>query len=291
MNTESLQLFVDVARAGSFAKAADVHGLDPSIVSRRISKLERELGFRLFQRTTRMMALTEAGTEFFGRIETHLIAIHEARQAGQDLTEQPIGVLRVTASTSFGYEILSPLLPEFLATAPALRVELVLTDRRINLLEEGIDLAVRLGGLPDSELVATKLMPIEFRLYGHEKFRRPGRVPRELECVTYTGAAETVQLRSPKGSTHTIRLSSRLAASNALVMKRCVSMGLAPGLLPNWLVTTELATGELIELFPDYAYTTDADLAAWFVYPTRLYVPAKVRSFIEFYRARVNTDS
>lgn len=288
MNIESLQLFVDVARTGSFAKAAAVHRLDPSVASRRISKLERDLGFRLFQRTTRTIALTEVGTEFFSRIEPHLIAIHEAQQAARDLVAQPIGVLRVTASTSFGYEILSPLLPEFLASAPRLRVELMLTDRRINLIEEGIDVAIRLGELPDSEFVATKIMPITFRLYGREKWSDASGVPEQLECVTYTGAAEAVRLRSPVGSIHDVKVNSRLAVSNALAMKRCVTMGVAPGLLPNWLVKSELADGTLVDLFPGYEYRSEPDRAAWFVYPTRLYVPSKVRAFIEFVTKRLS---
>ena len=290
MNLGSLKLLVDVARASSFAKAAHVHDLDPSVVSRRIATLERDLGFRLFQRTTRVIALTEAGSVFLSRVEPHLVAIDEATTAGRDLTEQPVGLLRVTASTSFGYEILAPLLPKFLESSPDVGLELLLTDRRINLIEEGIDLAVRLGSLPDSEFVATRLMPVRFRIYAdgsHARFAKP---PEKLNCLTYGGGLQRdlVHLRDKSGSTSTMKLTGSVSISNVLALKRCACLGMGPAFLPDWLVREELKAGSLIDMFPGWEFLTGEDEpAAWFVYPTRLYVPLKVKRFIEFFTSEV----
>ncbi len=284
MHLDALNLFARVARAGSFAKAAEQHHLDPSLVSRKIASLERELGFRLFQRTTRVISLTEAGAEFLTRIEPHVTAIDEARIAGRDLTEQPQGLLRVTASTSFGYEILTPLLPKLMEHSPNLEIELLLTDRRINMIEEGIDLAVRLGVLPDSDLVATKLMPIKFRIYASSSFAGLSKASDELNCLTYPGGQQSRGVVVQKsGSTSTMILKGSVTISNALALKRCACLGLGPAFLPDWLVKAELAAGTLVDVFPDWEFTTNnGESAAWCVYPSRLYTPLKVRKFVDF---------
>jgi len=294
MNLSSLRLFVDVARAGSFTKAAQAHDLDPSVVSRRIASLERDLGFRLLQRTTRLIALTEAGSVFLSRVEPHLAAIDEATIAGRDLSDQPAGVLRVTASTSFGYEILTPLIPKFRESSPDVALELLLTDRRINLIEEGVDLAIRLGSLPDSEFIATKLMPIQFRVYAHGSHHRFAKPPEELDCLMYGAGLQSdlVRVRNKSGLTSTMRLTGSVSISNALALKRCACLGMGPAFLPDWLVQKELETGELIDLFPDVTFLTgEGEQAAWFVYPTRLYVPLKVRRLIDYFTAELGAVS
>lgn len=291
METETLSLFVEVARAGSFAEAARRSNIDPSLVSRRVSGLEHELGFRLFQRTTRTIALTEAGTEFLNRIETHLTAIEEAKHVGRDLVEQPTGLLRITASTSFGHEILTPLLPDFRTLYPHLSIDLLLTDRRVHLIEEGIDVAIRLGRLNDSDLIASKFMPIEFRLYASPDYlKHEPRIthPKDLEshdCLLYPSGsyAGKIDVISPKAKSTTVDLKGSVTVSNAMSMRQCALYGLGPALLPNWLVKNQVANGELIDIFPDHTYRSDdPDPAAWFVYPSRLYVPAKVRRFMEY---------
>ncbi len=284
MNLDVLNLFARVARAGGFTKAAQLNDLDPSMVSRKIASLERELGFRLFQRTTRVISLTEAGAEFLSRVEPHVTAIEEARTASRDLTEQPQGLLRVTASTSFGYEILTPLLPQLMEHSPNLEIDLLLTDRRINLIEEGVDLAVRLGVLPDSDLVARKLMPVQFRIYAHSSFVAPPEMPDELNCLTYPSSQHNrrvVVRRS--GSTSTLTLKGSVTISNAMALKRCACLGLGPAFLPDWLVKSELATGTLVDVYPDWEFLTgDGESAAWCVYPSRLYTPLKARTFVDF---------
>ena len=151
-------------------------------------------------------------------------------------------------------------------------------------------LAVRLGSLPDSEFIATKLMPVRFRIYSdgsHDRFAKP---PEELDCLTYGAGLQPdiIRVRNKSGSTSTMRLTGSVSISNALALKRCACLGMGPAFLPDWLVGKELETGELIDLFPDVEFLTGEDeQAAWFVYPTRLYVPLKVRRFIGFFTAEL----
>lgn len=291
MEIETIALFIDVARIGSFADVARRADIDPSLVSRRISSLEKELGFRLFQRTTRTITLTEAGTEYLRRVETHVAAIADARTFGRDLVEQPTGLLRITASSSFGYEVLTPVLPGFRELYPNLHLDLLLTDRRVHLVEEGIDLAIRLGRLHDSQLIARKLMPIEFRLYASPEYlEKQGKVshPREMEdreCLLYPGGSYSgkVSLSAPGRKRIDLELSGTVSISNALSMKQCAIYGMAPALLPNWIVSSEVEDRRLIDLFPHYTYRSDdPDPAAWMVYPSRQYLPAKVHQFMEY---------
>ena len=299
MEFANLNLFINVARCGGFAAAARLADLDPSLVSRKIAALEQELGFRLFHRTTRIISLTEAGAEFMNRIEPHLTAIDEARLVGRDLTEKPTGLLRVTASATFGHEVLSPLLPAFLEATPDLKLELLLTDRRIDLIEEGVDLAIRLGALPDSEFIAKKIMPVEFRIYvspdycdGPNTISHPSALS-EIDCLTYsTGRYRgQVMVQSLDQPPFPVSLSGALTISNALSLKRCACLGMGPAFLPNWLVREELASGVLVDLFPDYHFSVSpTDEAAWFVYPSRLYVPLKVRRFIEYMQSAIRAS-
>jgi DNA-binding transcriptional LysR family regulator len=294
MEIDTLKLFLDIARAGSFAKAARRDDVDPSLVSRRIAALEKELGFRLFQRTTRTISLTEAGAEFLRRVEPHLVAIDEARLASRDLVQQPVGLLRITASTTFGYEMLTPILPGFVEYAPSVQLELLLTDRRINLIEDGVDLAIRLGSLEESDLVSQRLMPVAFRIYASPEylkkrggFSSPANL-NGLDCLTYPSGyyrGDVVAISS-SGERFELNLSGPVTISSALSLRRCACNGMAPAFLPDWLVRNELQTGELIDPFPDFEFDAgDRDPAAWFVYPSRLYVPLKVRRFMEFVQA------
>lgn len=158
MDISVLKLFVEVVRQGSFAAVARDRDLDPSSVSRAIAGLEAELGIRLFQRTTRQLSPTEAGKTYFDRIEPLIEEIQQATDIATDVSGQPKGELRVTASTSFGLKCIVPYIPEFQRCYPELTVDLLLTDTVVDLVAERIDVAVRLGLLADSTLIAQQLM-------------------------------------------------------------------------------------------------------------------------------------
>ncbi len=296
MDLSALRLLLEVAQAGSFAEAARRYDLDPSLVSRRIGRLEEEIGFRLFQRTTRRVALTEAGRRFVEAVGSHLDAIEDAQHAGRDHAGQPSGTLRVTASSSFGHTVIVPLLDDFRRIAPDVKLELMLTDRRLDLIEDQVDVAIRLGTLEDSGMISRRIMPIAFRLYALPSVCESAlkiHSPKELEgvdCLTYPGsvASGTVAILTKKGR-EKVRLNGPIAISNALALKQCALNGLGPALLPDWLVADDLAAGSLIDCFPDWTFVVgEADQAAWFLYPSRAYLPLKARRFMDFIYARLS---
>ena len=164
MDTTALHIFVEVVKRGSFAAVARDRHVDPSIVSRAIKGLEDELGSRLFQRTTRRLSLTEAGVAFFDRIAPAVEKIERARESVAEAGRIPRGTLRVTTSVSFGERQLVPLLPKFRALHPELMIDLVLTETVTDLVAERFDVAIRLGQLSDSSLVAKRLFHTEYRV-------------------------------------------------------------------------------------------------------------------------------
>src|SRR5262249_29097109 len=193
MNTADLQTLMTIIRLGSFAAAARELHVDPSSVSRTVASLESELGTRIFQRNTRQLAVTEAGALFVERVGPLLEELELVRHAAADTAAQPRGMLRVTASNAFGLKRLVPLLPAFCAAHPELNVDLVLTDAIVDLVAERIDVAIRLGALRDSALIAVPLLKMRYRVVASpgwvEALVEPLREPRDLErcdCVTFS---------------------------------------------------------------------------------------------------------
>ncbi|MEL6160313.1 MAG: LysR family transcriptional regulator [Cyanobacteria bacterium J06554_11] len=293
MDVSALGLFVAVVRQGSFAAVARDRNVDPSSVSRAIAALEAELGVRLFQRTTRRLALTEAGTTYFQRIEPLVEEVQQAGVAATDMCGQPKGTLRVTASVSFGLTCIVPLLPRFEVDYPELTVELLLTDAVVDLLAERIDVAVRLGVMADSALMAQRLMSVVYRVCASpaylERYGYPA-VPAEIEqheCLLFplAGFRSRWIFRDGMGELCEVTVRGRTVISNAIALQQCAISGMGIALLPGWLVDGDIEAGRLLDVFPMYGVTaTDFNTAAWLVYPSKAYVPLKVRAFIEFLR-------
>ena len=164
MNLYNIRLFVDVMQSGNFASAARLHNIDPSSVSRSISNLESDLGFRLFQRSTRKIVPTEAGSVYYDKVEKLVDAFDQAGEQAMDLISKPMGVLRITACTSFGQRLLAPILPKLMSRYPELTIDLVLSDNQVNLIDEKIDLAIRFGEKPEGDFVATELTKRNFNV-------------------------------------------------------------------------------------------------------------------------------
>ncbi len=291
MELSVLQTFVDVVKQGSFAAVARERNIDPSSVSRAIAGLEEELGIRLFQRTTRQLSPTEAGIIYFQRIEPLVEEMQQAIQVTADMSGQPKGTLRVTASVSFGLKCIVPRLPEFRAMYPDLTVDLVLTDANVDLLAERIDLAIRLGLLADSTLIAQQLMqtryvvcasPQYLKQWGHPEF------PKDIEqhhCLLFplAGFRSKWRFRDINQQESEVPVRGHTIISNAIALQQCAIAGMGLALLPNWLIEGDLQVGTLVNVFPNYDVTaTEFHAAAWLVYPSRAYVPLKVRVFIDF---------
>lgn len=300
---ETLRIFIDVMRRGSFAAVARDRDVAPSSVSRAIAGLEAELDLRLFQRTTRRLAPTEAGTLYFERIEPLVDELSRAHQQAVDVGEAPRGTLRVTAPVSFAQRTLLPLLPELLDRHPQLHVELVLTDAMVDLVAERIDVALRLGRLADSDLVARRIGGFDFAVCAApsyiERHGRPRR-PTDLcghECLLFLmGGLRSRWLFRRREEITEVEVRGRCVLTNALAIQRCAVEGLGVALLPRWAVAEELVTGALVELLTSYEITaTDFQAAIWLLYPSRSYLPLKVRAFADFleahYRPRASRDA
>lgn len=295
MDFEQLSLFIEVARRGSFAAVARDRGTTPSSVSRVVATLEASLGARLFQRTTRAMALTEAGELYLARLPAILEQLESVREDAVSLHADPVGVLRVTASVAFGEVCLVPLLPEFAERFPRLTLELVLSDENLDLARERIDLAIRLGPKYDTDVVGVKLFGTRYRVVASptylERRGRPGR-PADLaahECLLFAlpsyrsrwifrKAAETVE----------VPVHGRFVVSSALPKRRAAIAGLGPALLPDWLIGPDVAAGRLEDLFPGYDVTaTTFGTSAWLLYPRTDALPRKTRIAVDFLRSRL----
>jgi DNA-binding transcriptional LysR family regulator len=299
MDISTLQLFIEVVRQGSFAAVARDRNLDPSSVSRAIANLEEELGIRLFQRTTRQLSPTEAGQLYFERIEPLVEEMQQAIDAATDVSDQPKGKLRVTASVSFGLKCIVPILPEFQRLYPDLSVDLVLTDAVVDLFADRIDLAVRLGPLADSTLIAQQLMRTHYIVCAGPVYLQqsaPLQHPRDIphhHCLLFplAGFRSRWLFRASTGEKTEVFVTGRTMISSGVALLQCAIAGMGLALLPNWLVDDDLQSGRLINVFPAYEVTaTDFDTAAWLVYPSRAYIPLKVRVLIDFLKQQIRDE-
>ncbi len=291
MDISVLETFIEVMRQGSFAAVARERNIDPSSVSRSISGLEKELGVRLFQRTTRQLSPTEAGMTYFCRLEPLIEEMQKAVDLVKEVSGKPKGTLRITASVAFGLKCIVPLLAEFSKLYPDLCVDLSLTDYRVDLLAERIDLAIRLGPLKDSTLIAQKLMSTSYLVCASPDYlKRWGKLNKPEDIVQHNcllfplaGFRSRWISRNNQGKISEIPVSGSTMISNAIALKQCAIMGMGLALLPHWLIEEDLEAKTLIDVLPSYDFTaTDFQTAAWLVYPFRTYVPLKVRVFIDF---------
>ena len=286
-----LSAFVEVARRQSFAQAAQQLGRHPSAVSRAVAALESRLGVRLLQRTTRRVALSAAGRDYFKRCETLLAEFEGADAEVRDLGTSLRGTLRVSAATGSGQTLIAPMLAEFLIAHPLLTLDLQLTNRYVDLIEEGYDLALRVGALTDSRLVVRRLAPSRQILMASPAYlERHGtpRAPRQLErhaCLVLDvgGQPQRWQLESGRArATHEVR--AQMRSNNVPALLAACRGGLGIALLPEYVSGDGLASGALRRVLPGWAGTEQAIFA---VYPTARFIPAKVRAFVEFVATRL----
>jgi len=289
MDLTLLYTFADVVRRGSFAAVARDRDTDASSISRAIAALEGALGVRLFQRTTRRLALTEAGSAYYERVVPLLEGLAAASAEVADLGDQPLGTVRVTASVAFGQRVVVPMLPDFLARHSGLGIDLVLTDTVLDVVGERIDVAIRLGTLPDSDLVATKLAAVTYRVVATPAYlsaRGLPASPADLaahECLRFgiPGFRRSWRFRQGMGEVHDVPVSGRVVISNGLALQSCALAGLGVALLPCWLVDDMVRAGQLVDIFPRWEVSgADFATAVWLVFPTRAYVPRKTRAFV-----------
>ena len=295
MDLESLITFTGVARSGSFASHARERGIDPSSVSRQIAALEDSLGIRLFERTTRRLSLTEAGRIYLDRVAPLMEELSAARDAAHDSMAEPSGVLTVTTSVAFGERWLMPRVASFRQAFPKITLDLRLTDAVVDLVSEGIDVALRLGPSVTGAVVAAKLFDTRYQLVAAPTYLEEHGTPENLEDLqshtglffSLPGVRSDWQFREREGlPIHVASPPAGLTISNALALRRAALDGLGLALLADWTVARDIENGSLVPLFEDFqASVSGFDTAAWVVYPSRTYVPARLRVFIDHLRS------
>lgn len=283
----ALQVFRQVAERNSFAEAGRRLGLSPAAVSKNIAELEAHVGVRLINRTTRRMALTEEGRIYLEHVTRGLDALVEADQALCPVKAAPSGTLRVSAPMTVTLTRLSAAIPGFLARHPDLRLDLHLDDRRVDLIREGFDLAVRGSDrLEDSSLIAKKLAamphvlcaaPSYFKAHG--KPQAPADL-KALNCIRFSlsGHADAWEF-SKNGHTESIAVKGQYSVSSSLAVRDALRGGLGLSLMPRPYVEDDLQAGRLQAALEDWA-TVETTLYA--VYPSRQHVAPKLRAFLDF---------
>lgn len=279
---DRIEAFVEVVRRGSFAHAARHLGVSSSHVSRLVARLETQLGTQLLYRTTRRLRLTDAGLVYFEHCGQLFDGFQEALNAISDFQQQPTGVLRLTCATTFGERYIAPLVNDFMAAHPQLAVQLDFTNRRVDIVDEGFDVAIRTGALPDSTLIARKLCARrEYIVASSEYFLRHPR-PHTLgelaqhNCLLGTAESWPVDV---DGQHRHWRVQGNWKGNSGAALLDAARKGLGLVQLPDYYVEADLESGELVSVLDQYACT---HTAVWVVYPRHRHLSPKVRQFVDF---------
>lgn len=295
MDLDDLKTLILVRDQGGFAAAARVMDVSPSSISRKVAEIEARLGLRVFQRSTRRFSVTEAGETFLTRLSPLLEEVEGVLSNATTQDTAPAGTLRLTTSVSFGYEVIVPLLPEFHQAYPGIKVDLLLSDSNLDLVQDRIDLALRLAPAPTGDLISSRLMAARYRvvaapgLFGDAAPTRPGDLAGQPALrFPYPGYRDRWLFRDMDGQVTEVPVSGWLTIPNALALRRAACDGLGYALLADWLVRADLTRGTLIDLFPDHEVTaTGFDAGVWALYPSRSFLPQTVRAMIDFLRRSV----
>jgi DNA-binding transcriptional LysR family regulator len=294
---DNMRVFARVVESGSFTGAAARLGISASMVSQHVKELEERLGARLLNRTTRKVSLTETGRAYYERCTRLLSDLEETEQAVSDMHAAPCGELRVNAAPSLGILQLATAIADFTARFPAISIELMLTVRIADLIDEGFDVAVWVGELPDSSLIARQLAPCRMVVCGAPRyFEKHGtpRTPADLaihNCLTVavTGLSyyRTWHLTAADGTALKISPIGNMRTNSGAVLKVAALAGHGLVCLPTYLVGDALQSGRLVTVLDDY---TAPPLALRALYPHNRHLSAKVRAFVDFLAARFEQE-
>lgn len=290
-NINDLVIFVAVVNAGNLSAAGRGLGFSSAVVSKRLQRLEEQLGVRLINRSTRKLCLTEEGLRYHEYCVRVLAELDEAEMLLTSGLSQPKGTLRVTVPAAFGRLHIAPLVPEFLRRYPELRLVLHLTDTKVDIIEEGYDVAVRIGDLKDSNLVARHL-GIDYRKLVATpsyliKFGTP-KTPEDLlnhNVLLFANPAplDQWQFIDPKGKSRSIKVTGNFETNNCDALRAAIFADAGIALRPVWDVWQEIRTGSLQVLLPEYKHPS-VNIQA--VYPSRRHLSQKVRVFIDLLCAK-----
>jgi len=282
----SMAVFVRTVERGGFAAAASELRLSPTMTGLHVRALEERLGARLLNRTTRRQSLTEVGRRYYEHCRQILADIEAAEGDAMDLQSAPRGRLRVTAPISFGTHALTPAIIDYLALYPEVEVDLSLNDRVIDLVDEGYEVALRVGALEDSSLIARKLAPYRLQLCASPDYLRRRGVPRQVEdladhnCLSFVYARSGSEWRftGPEGESE-VTIRGRLQTNNGDALRLAARRGLGIILQPAALLAEDIASGALVPLLAGHV---PPSFPMHIVYLPDRWPTPKVRSFVDF---------
>lgn len=288
---EQITAFLAAVEHGGFTAAGQVLGRDGSILSRRVTALEKRLGVRLMERTTRRLALTEAGEAFHQRMRGALRTLQEIEQ-DTAAAASVHGTLRVSLPATFGRMWVAPILPAFLATYPDLVVETAFEDRYVDLVAESFDVAVRIGTLTDSRLVARRLAPSQRMLCASPAYlqtrgtpSRPADLGRHA-CLGFSRLASHPLWHLRDGDkTMAIRIAGPLVTDDAQSLVQAAVSGAGIAMVSDWLAGPELCSGRLVPVLPDHPVENNETI--YLVHPSARLLPAKTRAFGDWIAAEL----
>ncbi len=283
----AMRVFTQVVDVGSFAKAADRLGLSTSAASRQIADLEAHLQTRLLNRTTRRVSLTESGRAFYQRAVGLLADLEEAEQEASRAAAVPRGTIRLTAAVTLGVRHLAPLIAAFLARHPGVAFDVSLSDRIVDLVEEGFDLGVRVGTVGTESLAARKLGDARLLVCASPDYlaaHGTPQVPEDLEghnCFTYEYVSPRNHWRfqDADGGERVVRVKGNLHSNNGELHAEAAAGGVGIAFEPDMIVAPYLREGRLVPLLQEFLMPP---LPIYAVYPSRKHLSAKVRLFIDF---------
>jgi len=289
---EDMRCFVHVAELQSVTRAAETLNLAPSAVSRRLKDLEARLGAQLLIRTTRRMRLTEAGQVFFRRSCRILDDLAEAEGEVADESRGLSGPLRLAAPLSFGLAHVSPIVTDFMLAHPDITIDLDLSDRMVDIVGEGFDLALRIGSLSDSSLIAAKLATVRMLACAAPGFLEERGAPQRAEdlkalpalCYSGSDRADIWRYRDAGGREASVQVPMRMRANTGNVLCDAAAAGLGVVLQPSFIAEPALRSGRLEVILGDVAWP---EVAIHAVYPQTRHLSAKARALIDYLRARL----
>lgn len=291
----AIEVFAAVVEEEGFTAAARQLDVSKSYVSKQISRLEDRLGVRLLNRTTRHVSTTGEGRAFYERCAQILDDLEEAERALTQAHSEPVGTLRMTAPMSFGNKYLAPAVGDFMCEHPDIKIDIHFSDRLVDIVEEGYDLAVRVGQLQDSSLIVRRVAPTTGYVVGSpaylNKFGHP-RSPEELaehRCLLYTylRTGATWKLHDGGGREVAVEVDGPMRANNGQALLEAARSGLGLVLTPDFIAAGALRSGVLERTLPDWHGDTGA---VWALYPHRRHLSAKVRVFVDFLTERFSED-
>ena len=292
----AMAVFVKVVEQGSFARAAERMNMSASTVSRHVAELETHLAARLLNRTTRRISLTESGQAYFERA-LHLLAdLEETEAVISSSTVTPRGTIRLTCSTSFGVPHLAPAIGAFLARYPEVRFDISASNRFVDLVEEGLDLAIRIGDLGNPNLIARKIGTMHLVACASPGYLKRNGTPKRPEglsthnCFTYEYAPVKNQwrFRDRKQNEIRVRIDGNVHANNGEMLAAIAVAGTGVALEPDFMVKPMLESGALVEILKNFR---PAPYHIYAVYPSRRHLSAKVRTFVDFLVDRFATTA